>query len=184
MYVQASDAYAERNLDKAYTLALQACKNKPDFFQAQLLQAKVLYFQDKNSEAEKCLKKLLKKHPEFTEARLYLVRTLIQMESYGQAKSLLDTELSFNQTDWRFFYLYALLSEKQESLDMRLAMQKRAEQSLEDSSKVYTDLAFIWLKLEMRDKALDYLEKAQCISSRPEAIQQAIDHIKSGDDIL
>ena len=96
----------------------------------------------------------------------------------------MDTELSFNNTDWRVYYLYALLAQKQNNFNLRLSMQKHAERFLQDGNKVYIDLAAVWLQLGLRGRAIDYLEKAKNLSSDEESIDRAIAHLKNGDDIL
>lgn len=184
IYVQAVDEYGDQKFDSCLDFAEKSISLKRDFYQARLLQAKVFYFQDKNSLAQKTIKKLVKQYPEYTEARIWKIRILLQAQEYDEAKKLLDTELSFNNTDWRVYYLYALLAQKQNNFNLRLSMQKHAEQFLQDGNKVYIDLAAVWLQLGLRDRAIDYLEKAKNLSSDEESIDRAIAHLKNGDDIL
>ena len=183
LYARATDAYIREDFSNALSLADEAIRADGDFLQARLLKAKVLIFTEKIGEAEKILRALCKRYPEFTEARLWYVRALIMTERYDKAETLLERELALNQTDWRFYYQYALLAQKQNALDKRLAMCRKAEQALCDSEKLYIETADIWLMLGIRANALAALDKALAVSSEPSAVAEIIDFIKKGDDI-
>ena len=88
-----------------------------------------------------------------------------------------------NQTDWRFYYQYALLAQKQNAADKRLSLCRKAEQALSDSEKVYIEAADVWLTLGVRSNALDALDKAYAVSAHPDALAEIIHFVKRGDDI-
>ena len=183
LYARASDAYIREDFSNALSLADEAVRADGHFFQARLLKAKVLIFTEKTGDAEKLLRALCKRYPDFTEARLWYVRALIMSERYDKAEAFLERELSLNQTDWRFYYQYALLAQKQNAFDKRLAMCRKAEQALCDSEKLYIETADIWLMFGIRANALAALDKALAVSSEPSAVAEIIDFIKKGDDI-
>jgi len=183
LYARAADAYMREDFSNALALSDEALRADGNCFQAKLLKAKVLIFTEKIDDAEKILHSLYKRYPEFTEARLWYVRALIMSERYDKAEAFLERELSLNQTDWRFYYQYALLAQKQNALDKRLAMCRKAEQALCDSEKLYIETADIWLMLGIRANALAALDKALAVSSEPSAVAEIIDFIKKGDDI-
>ncbi len=184
LYLMAVSSYSEENFSKALDFTEQALRCNKKLYQASLLKAKIFYFTNKNEEAEKTISSLVKKVPDFTEARIWKIRILLQNHKFEEAKALLDRETEFNSTDWRIFYLYALLAEKQENFNLRISMEKQAEQTLNESSRVFIDLASIWITLGLRERALDYLEKAKALSIHPENLENAIRHVKNGDDIL
>ena len=184
VYVRAVDFYAKKNFPKALELTEQTLHCNKNFYQASLLKSKILYFTDKNEDAEKIIAKLTQKYPNYTEARIWQIRILLQNHKFAQAKILLDKEITFNTTDWRIFYLYSLLAKYEDNFNLHLSMEKQAESILQESSKVFIDIAGIWVNLGLRERALDYLEKAKVISTNPESIEQAINHLKNGDDVL
>ena len=183
LYARASDAYIREDFSNALSLADEAVRADGDFFQARLLKAKLLIFTEKTGDAEKILRALCKRYPDFTEARLWYARALIMMERYDKAETLLERELALNQTDWRFYYQYALLAQKQNAADKRLSLCRKAEQALCDSEKVYIETADIWLTLGVRSNALDALDKAYAVSAHPDAVAEIIHFVKRGDDI-
>jgi tetratricopeptide (TPR) repeat protein len=125
---------------------------------------KTLFFSGEEAGALELFSRLIKRRPEYTEARLWRIRCLVLTERYGEAAKLLDRELSFNPSDWRPLYLYALLAQKTGDYEKRLSMGRQAETVLGDSAKVYLDLALAWYALELKDRAAVYLEKAQTVS--------------------
>jgi tetratricopeptide (TPR) repeat protein len=129
-----------------------------------LLEAKILFFDGKEAEAEKRFAGLVSKYPSYTEARIWHIRCLILSGRYDAALLELENELAFNSTDWRVYYLYALLGAKTNNYEQRLAMNRKAETVLSDSAKVYMDLALTWHALGMEGKAREYLGKAGTVS--------------------
>ena len=183
LYARAADAYIREDFSNALALLDEALRADGNCFQAKLLKAKVLIFTEKIDDAEKSLHSLYKRYPEFTEARLWYVRALIMSERYDKAEAFLEREVSLNQTDWRFYYQYALLAQKQNAADKRLALCRKAEQALSDSEKVYIETADLWLTLGVRSNALDSLDKAYDVSAHADAVAEIIHFVKRGDDI-
>ena len=184
IYCLALESYAKQDFIRTIELADKAISCDKNLYHAQLLKIKSLYFANQNEKAEKTAAKLVKNKREFTEARIWQIRILLQNNELKKAHECLEHELSLNTTDWRVFYLYALLAEKQGNFDVRLSMEKQAETVIQESGKVFIDLASIWLSLGLRERALDYLEKAKSISANKESMESVIRRIKNGDDIL
>ncbi len=183
LYVKASDFYAKQELEKALEYTNQALKKDSAFYQASLLKAKVLYFTDDYKSSEKILKKLVKKYPQFSEARIWKIRLFITQNKFLEAEKLLKDELSFSQTDWRIYYLYSVLANKMEQMDMRLSMCRKAIDVLSDSEKAYIEMADLWIILGMREHALDELDKAELVSAHADDIRFLKQWVESGKDI-
>ncbi|MDR0998674.1 MAG: tetratricopeptide repeat protein [Treponema sp.] len=163
-YLAAAEAYGRENYPEALAQVRLALKADRNFYQAGFLLGKTLFFSGEEDEALAVFSRLVKRRPEYTEARLWLIRCLVLEGKHGEAASLLDRELSFNPSDWRPLYLYALLARKTGDYEKRLSMGRQAETVLSDSAKVYLDLALAWYALELKDRAAAYLEKAQTVS--------------------
>jgi tetratricopeptide (TPR) repeat protein len=163
-YLAAVEAYAEQQYGTALEFIGKAKRIDSKFYQADFLEGKVLFFQGKMKEAEECFHELLKKYPSYTEARIWYMRCLIISGENDKVLSMLERELSFNSTDWRIYYLYALLGQKTDNYAQRLSMNRKAEIMLEESVKVYIDMALVWQALGMDGRAREYLRKAEVIS--------------------
>jgi tetratricopeptide (TPR) repeat protein len=185
IYLAAVEAYTEQQYGPALEFIHEARRVDKDFYQVDFLEAKIIFFQGNEDEAERLFLRLIKKYPSYTEARIWYIRCLIISGQNGKALSKLEEELSFNNTDWRVYYLYALLGQKTNNYEQRLSMNRKAETALTESAKVYMDLALIWQALGMNSRAGDYLRKAETVSGSnismgrlESALEQVI-----GDDI-
>jgi tetratricopeptide (TPR) repeat protein len=171
MYIAAAEAYSQERYPEALEYLRESLRLDPNFYQARLLEGKILFFQNRTEEAEERFAKLAARYPEYTEARLWNLRCLVISASSSKKKreealSALDRELSFNPTDWRVLYLYALLAGNTGDWEKRLSMGRRAEAALSDSAKVYLDMAITWHSLGLEDRAGLFLEKARIVSGK------------------
>lgn len=162
-YLSAVDSYAEHDFENALVFLKQAKKQDSSLYQAQYLEGKILFFQNKYEDAVKIFEKLVKKYPQYTDSRLFLIRCNIFLGNLSEAEKKLNQELSFNSTDWRIFYLYSMLYGKQNQLDKQLMMLNRTELAIKDTKKVYDNLAFLWDELGVRDKAVNYKVKSNIL---------------------
>lgn len=170
LYLSALDSYSNQKYDEATSYLIMLKKYDSKFYQADLLFGKIQFFQNDFLNASLTFRKLTKKYPQFVEARIWYIRTLILLEQFDVAKEMLETELSFNQTDWRIFYLYSLLEEKLGNIDKKIIMLNRAEMVLSDSAKVYIELSEIWDMLDLHNRANEYDEKAKSIAKSNESL--------------
>jgi hypothetical protein len=184
-YVADAEAYGRERFAEALDYAGESLKLDPGFYQARFLEGKILFFQNRLEEAEQRFAGLCAQYPEYTEARLWNLRCLVlSLERSGvsggkdiqagpranpradlkKVQAALDRELSFNPSDWRVLYLYALLAGNAGDWEKKLSMGRQAETALSDSAKVYLDMALSWHSLGLEDRAALSLEKARIIA--------------------
>jgi tetratricopeptide (TPR) repeat protein len=169
-YAAAAEAYGQERFAEALEHAAESLRLDPDFYQARLLEGKILFFLNRFEEAEKSFAGLCAAYPEYTEARIWNLRCMVlSLERPGgrkpeEVRAALDRELSFNPSDWRALYLYALLAGNTGDWEKRLAMGRRAESALGESAKVYLDMALSWHSLGLEDRAERALEKARIVA--------------------
>lgn len=176
-YLTALGNYQNQKYDESLEYLALIHKYDPNFFQASFLEGKVLFFTGDIDKAQNMFKNLFKKYPEFIEAKIWYIRTLIIKGDYVIARDLLEKEMSFNQTDWRIFYLYSLLEERQGNIDKKIVMLNRAEMVLADSVKVYLELSDIWNMLDLQSRASLYNEKANILSETNASLHMLGDYI-------
>ncbi|GHV54707.1 hypothetical protein AGMMS49579_15840 [Spirochaetia bacterium] len=163
-YITAVDAYGAEKYAEALAAARQALSRDRKFYQAEFLEGRILFFTGNEEEARKIFARLVSRHPEYTEANIWYIRTLILNGEYEKAQGLIERELSFNSSDWRIYYLCSLLAQKTGDYEKRLSMGRHAETVLTDSAKVYMDMAAAWQALGLEERADNCLEKARMIS--------------------
>lgn len=172
LYVSAMDYYSDEKYEEALSYIQMIQDNSKGFYQAELLKGKIFFFQDKFEDSEKVFNTLVKEHPEYIEALIWKIRCQILTDKYDEAQSELDLALTFNQTDWRLYYLYALLESYRANYDKEIVMLERAELSLTDSAKVYMEQADIWRLLGLNEKARNALIKAKTVTGTDSSLYE------------
>ena len=164
LYLSGLEAYSEKDFSTAEKICLEAVKQDKELFQAELLRIKSLFFLNELEKSHVLLEKLLKKVPQYTDARLWYIRFMIFQENFQMAAALLEEELVFNETDWRIHYLKGLINSKNQDYSSQLAALQQAERALSDGAKVYLDLTRLWLVLGMDSQVETQLEKARVLT--------------------
>lgn len=177
LYLAAVDAYSTEKYTESLAYIDMLKKHNRSYYQADLLKGKILFFQNDYEGAVKIFKTLVKKYSQFSEARVWYIRTLILQQNFDEAQKLLDKELSFNQTDWRVYYLYSVLEDARGNIDKKIVMLNRAELALTDSAKVYMELSDIWSILDLQDRSVDYLIKSKMVAGTNASLSSLQDAI-------
>ena len=164
LYLSGLEAYSEKDFSTAEKICLEAVKQDKELFQAELLRIKSLFFLNELEKSHTLLEKLLKKVPQYTDARLWYIRFMIFQENFQMAAALLEEELIFNETDWRIHYLKGLINSKNQDYSSQLAALQQAERALSDGAKVYLDLTRLWMVLGMESQVEKQLEKARVLT--------------------
>ena len=164
LYLSGLEAYSEKDFSTAEKICLEAVKQDKELFQAELLRIKSLFFLNELEKSHVLLEKLLKKVPQYTDARLWYIRFMIFQENFQMAAALLEEELVFNETDWRIHYLKGLINSKNQDYSSQLAALQQAERALSDGAKVYLDLTRLWMVLGMESQVEKQLEKARILT--------------------
>lgn len=164
IYIAALQQYNQQNFSKTVELCNLILSQNKKMHQAEFLKGKALYFLGDGAGATKCFEKLKQKIPEHVESRIWYIRSLLAEKNYEKAASVLRQEIVLNETDWRLYYLDALLAEKTENYEKQLSALKYAEKAFADGSKIFLDLSKLWFYLGIDSKASEYLQKAQSFS--------------------
>ena len=164
LYLSGLKSYSEKDFSAVKKICQEALKHDKTLFQAELLRIKSLFFLNELEAAESAVEKLLKKVPQYTDARLWYIRFLIFQEKFNEAAPLLDEALTFNETDWRIYYLKGLVNSKNQDYSSQLAALQQAERALADGAKVYLDLTHLWMVLGMESQVEKQLEKARILT--------------------
>ena len=165
LYLTALNFYSNEELEESKEYINMILQQDKNFYQAEFLLGKINFFQDNLINSKNIFYKLQRKYPEYIESKIWYIMTLILLKEYNQAQIVLDKSLSFNQTDWRIYYLYSLLETYRENYDKKIAYLKQAEECLRDSTKVYNELSQIYNFFELDNISSDYKLKEKTIES-------------------
>lgn len=163
LYLSALDSYSQEDFSRTIELCESILQKDKNLFQAELLRIKSLFFLNEYETAEKLIARLVKRVPQYTDARLWYIRLLILQEKFDEVAPLLEKELALNETDWRIHYLKGIVDARNENYSGQLVSLQQAERALSDGAKVYLDLTKLWLVLGMEDQAKKHLEQARLL---------------------
>lgn len=177
LYLKALDSYTANDLTEAEKIVRKIIAHDKKFYPAFLLQGKIHFFNGDYEKAETVFAALVKRRPEYTEAKIWHIRTQILCGNLEKAEEALKKELTFNTSDWRIYYLYSLLASAKKEYETQIAMLNQAEEYSAETVKIYLDQARFWYALSEEKTALTCLQKASALAQPGGMHFSAIQHI-------
>lgn len=162
-YVAAKSHYARGELDTAEALLRKCCRADPTLYQARLLLAKTLFFQERYEEAETLLVDLERRHPAYHESAIWLVRVRMQRGSMDRARIQLENLLSYDASDPRLCYLMAQVYLSRDDVENAIAFLERAALFADELAKIHLELGGIYYRFHRDERALREIRLALSI---------------------
>ena len=165
VYTNAKKLYLSGDLVKALEAVSAENFTAKRGHQALLLKAKILFLRGDTDTPETILTGLIDEHPEYTEARIWLARTLLARGDPAAAESALTRAMEFNPDDPR---ILSLMGNTREILkDYRQATEYYSCAALyaDDLARTEISLAQIYYRFGQRDQALTHIRRAQTLVS-------------------
>jgi tetratricopeptide (TPR) repeat protein len=162
-YVKARDFYLRGSIDQAAGLVSRIESRTRGFHQARLLEGKILFFKGDTQNSEQVFRDLAKRQPGYTEAQLWLIRSLQAQGKTKDAESLLDEVLELNPGDPRFLHLAGMLRLGADDIHGALAFFRRSQEFAPEFSQSYIESARILYRFGLIDPALADLATVQAL---------------------
>lgn len=163
-FSKALEDYSKKNFTDAEYQCNKILKLDKHYYPALFIKAKILFYTERKTEAVKLLEKIIKENSSYIDAKLFLIKFLIDLNELEKAKKHLDNLVLLNSNDYRVYYLYSLFYNKKNDTKNRLKFQKQAEKCIEESNIVFLDLANTYSFFGLTDISNEYYEKAEKIS--------------------
>lgn len=160
LYIKALERYEQKDFKTSGAFINQSLKIDKKNERAKFLNAKINFFQGRYDKAKEILLDLKKSNNDNKDIERYLIRSLILLEDYDQAREQIEAALKNDRGDWRLWQLDALVAAKEQDTERRLRALNSALESLKGSALVYFDLALVWDALGAASKAQEFKEKA------------------------
>lgn len=160
-YGRGKAAYLRGDLAQAEKVFRPLLTEAPQFYQAGLMLGKTLFFLEKPEEAAGVLVEVVRDHPCYSEAHIWLIRALLDRGETGEtakAEERLDTLLSFNPHDPRLLHLKAAVLEERGDIPGALTYLKLAVPAREEYARISLDLARLYYRLGLDGPALEELQ--------------------------
>lgn len=177
-HVRVQERFASGDITSALHIIHSASREIQKHPETRCLEGKLFFLDNKEEQAHSLFTNLTDQYPEFTEARLWLIRCELSLGKYEQAKASLNRELRQNASDWRFLYQYALLGRLLGDTELEIGMLAAASRVLEDAGRVYVDQAVVWDGLALTSRAKRALEKASIITGENHPLAPIIAQIQ------
>jgi Flp pilus assembly protein TadD len=162
-YVKARDLYLRGSIDQAAALVSHIDSRTGGFHQARLLEGKILFFKGDMQGSERVFRGLAERLPGYTEAELWLVRSLQAQGKTGDAERLLNAVLELNPGDPRFLHQAGMLKLGEDDISGALAFFRRSQEFAVEFSQSYIESARILYRFGLTDPALADLAAAKAL---------------------
>jgi predicted Zn-dependent protease len=154
LYITAKESYQKGFLPQAEKSLSAILKKDPQFHQASLLYGKVLLFDKKAKDAKSVFERLISRYPGYNEARIWLVRSEIEMGLRKEAKKHLTDFLAFDPQDPRLLFMYAQLALLENDYKTGLEYLNKAAVFKEEYAKVHLELGKVYNQFGLTERAL------------------------------
>ena len=162
-YMKARDLYLSGSVDQAASLVSHIDSRTHGFHQARLLEGKILFFKGDMQDSEHVFRGLVKRLPGYTEAQLWLVRSLQAQGKTMDAEDLLNSVLELNPADPRFLHQAGMLKLGGDDIRGALAFFRRSQEFAVEFSQSYIESARILYRFGLTDPALADLVTAKAL---------------------
>jgi len=163
VYIKARDLYLRGAVDQAAQLVSHINGRTSGFHQARLLEGKILYFKGDMTGSEHIFRELTRRLSGYTEAQLWLLRSLQAQGRTREAEDLLDAILELNPGDPRFLHQAGMLRLAGDDIGGALAFFRRSQEYSVDLLQSYVESARILYRFGMTDPALADLATAKAL---------------------
>lgn len=177
-YFKARDLYLRGAVDRAAPLVSQITSRTRGFHQARLLEGKILFFKGDMQGSERIFRELANQPPGYTEAQLWLLRSLQAQDKTKEAERLLNMILELNPGDPRFLHQAGMLRLAGDDIGGALAFFRRSQEYAVDLSQSYIESARILYRFGMTDPALGDLATAKALLPADSALRKPVEDLE------
>ena len=175
LYGRAAAAYSQGNFAETASLL----EKEQKFYPSILLRAKALYFSNNGDEAEKLLRRTLRRNPGSGEASLFLARILREQGNDQEARRISEALLRDNPQDIRALRLASDLAAQEGDMESAAALLDRAVEASAESALVFVDRARIRWSTGNGSGALEDLYRAEILLPWNTALSRGIRDLRT-----
>ena len=159
LYGRASALYSQGNFTEAAVLL----EGESNFHPSLVLRAKALYFSDKVDEAEKLLRRILKRNKGGAEASIFLARLLCEQGKEEEAQKITESVLKDNPQDLRALRLASDLALVRGDTEEAAMLLDRAVEASAEAALIFVERARIRWTMGNGSGALEDLRRAELL---------------------
>ncbi|NNM68090.1 MAG: tetratricopeptide repeat protein [Spirochaetales bacterium] len=162
-YVDAKNAYEHGDFTRSKTGLSAILKDRPDFFQARFLRAKIEFFSNDLISSQNDLQRVTKEHPDHLQARFWSALVDLQSGRVEDAAHRIDDLLALDPQDYRLLYERGLLYLKKGDVKNALDFFHQASLDEADLAKPRLEAGRLFYTLGDSFQAQEQLERAKVL---------------------
>ncbi len=182
-YAEAKILYSQGRLVEAEE-ALSVFSKSTSLPQARFLLGKTKFFRGDFEGASLVFNGLVRKFPEYREARIWLARALLEQGKKDEAERMTDTLLAEDAGDMRVYYLAGMIKAAKGDVRGSLGYLERSAELGDELAKTYFELARIYYQFGQDEKAEERLKRARSVlqpgNPMLEGIEELLRRFESG----
>ena len=176
-YIDAKNAYGHGDFTRSKTGLDTILKDRPDFFQARFLRAKIEFFTNDLPACQNDLQRVVLEHPDHLQTRFWSALVDAQSERVDAAARRIDDLLALDPQDYRLLYERGLLYLKKGDVKNALDFFHQASLDEADLAKPRLEAGRIFYGLGDSAKALEQLELAKLLVGEHSPLSATLDSL-------
>ncbi len=177
-YVKAKESYLAGDYAKSVKLVDSARFTYGTGHQAFLLKAKCEFFGQNPERAEAILKKILKAHPRYAEAEIWLVRAILAQGRLDEAETAIERAMEWNPEDPRLLSLMGSVQQAKKEYRKAFEYYTRSTGFAEETGKDEIALAELYWRFGQSDKALERIRRARNLVAPESAVFRPLEKLE------
>lgn len=177
-YARAKDQYLAGEYDKAIAIVTEGRFNYGTGHHAYLLQAKCEFLNRKPDRAEAILRKLIRVHPRYAEAGIWLVRSILAQGRIDEAETEAERAMEWNPEDPRILSLMGSIQDAKREYQKSFEYYARSTGFTEETGKDEIHLAELYWRFGQTDKALECIRLSRTLISPLSVLYRPLDDLE------
>jgi tetratricopeptide (TPR) repeat protein len=173
-YARAKRHYLQGDYERAIGVIEEERFTYERGHQALLLKAKAEFLLGRSELAEPILLRLVKIHPGYPEATLWLARTLLAEGKIDEAESTVIRAMRWDPDDPRLLAIMADVQELKKDYPKAFEYRLRAVDFADETGKEELELAELYWRFAQNDKALERIARARAMISGKSALAKPL----------
>lgn len=178
-YAQAKRHYLQGDYERAIGVIEEDRFTYERGHQALLLKAKAEFLLGRSELAEPILLRLVKTHPGYPEATLWLARTLLAEGKTDEAESTIVRAMRWDPDDPRLLAIMADVQELKKDYPRAFEYRLRAVDFADETGKEELELAELYWRFAQNDKALERIARARAMISEKSALAKPLAELEA-----
>jgi tetratricopeptide (TPR) repeat protein len=173
-YLEGKRRYIQGDLESSRQILLAVHQQTPDFSQNSYLLGKACYFLGEYEEAAAVWRETLDRNPHHIDSRKWLARLHLRQEAADSAAGIIEKALADSSEDPELLILLARARRTAGDYGAAIQLYRRVQLFERELAEARIELAEIYQRFGLREKALPELERAEKLLDQDSPLRPAL----------